>query len=81
MSFQQRSVAGSEAREEGHVCLAASSHAIIGPGEPAMHELDRELDGAGRISVLRMRDLADVYAMSLGGSRMVEAAALALFVL
>ncbi len=60
VSFQQWSEAGSEAHEEDLVRLAASSHAIIGPGEPVMHVSRRELDSAGCISALRTRDLADV---------------------
>ncbi len=37
VGFQQWSVAGSQARKEDHVRSVASGHAILGPGEPAIH--------------------------------------------
>ncbi len=37
VSFQQWSVAGSQALKEDRVRSAASGHAILGPGGPAIH--------------------------------------------
>ncbi len=37
VGFQQRSVAGSQAREEDRVRSVGSGHAIHGPREPAIH--------------------------------------------
>ncbi len=37
VGFQQWGVAGSQARKEDRVRSVASGHAILGPGEPAIH--------------------------------------------
>ncbi len=37
VGFQQWSVAGSQARNEGRVRWVANGHAILGPGEPPIH--------------------------------------------
>ncbi len=54
VGFQQWSVAGSQARKEDHDCSVASGHAILGPGETAIHQFV----SVGSISVPRMMVLA-----------------------
>ncbi len=77
VGFQQWSVAGSRARKEDRVRSFASGHAILGPGEPAIHlccplirrwwTYKRPTDEGSRGGI----------GDGLGGSLVVKAAALA----
>ncbi len=77
VDFQQWNVAGSHARKENRVGAVASGMQSLGQDNLSYTSAVSKFAGRGSINVLGMRDLADAYEMGLGGSLVIETAALA----